>query len=62
MANTRVNDIKLLYSSKIGLHASSREIDINHILNHEVAPVPIAMFTETGKLRIGIIYVSSSDI
>ena len=53
VADTKMYDINLIYSRVIGLQASSWEIDINHILNHELAPVPTAMLTETGELRIG---------
>ena len=44
-------DTNLIYSRIIGLQASSREIDITDFLNHELAPVPTAMFNESGDMR-----------
>ena len=52
VSDGKVFDTNLIYTRVIGLQASSREIDINHILNHELAPVPTSMFEDSGDMRI----------
>jgi hypothetical protein len=49
---TKVFDIGLIYSRVIGLQASSRPVDINQVLSHELSPVPTSMFTDSGNMRI----------
>ncbi len=48
----KLYDTNLIYSRVIGLQASSREVDINDILSHELSPIPTSMFTEDGEMRI----------
>ena len=52
VGEVKVFDTNLIYSRVIGLQASSREVDINDVLSHELAPIPTAMFTEAGEMRI----------
>ena len=51
IGDSKVMDTNLIYSRIIGLQASSRDIDIKDFLNHELAPVPTAMFNESGDMR-----------
>jgi len=48
----KVFDTNLIYSRVIGLQDSGRDIDINDVLGHELAPVPTSMFDDTGCMRI----------
>jgi hypothetical protein len=52
VGEVKVFDIGLIYSRVIGLQASSREVDIDDVLAHELAPIPTSMFTESGEMRI----------
>ena len=52
VGDVKVFDTNLIYSRVIGLQASSRDVDIIDVLSHELAPVPTAMFDETGEMRI----------
>ena len=45
-------DTELIFSRVIGLQASSREVDVKALLSYELSPVPTAMFTETGEMRV----------
>ena len=47
----KVYDTNLIYSRVIGLQASDRPVDITDLLAHELAPVPPALFIESGELR-----------
>jgi len=47
-----VYDTNLIFNIVIGLQASTRKVDIDNVLNHELAPIPTSMFFETGDLRI----------
>ena len=47
----KVYDTNLIYSRAIGLQASDRPVDIGDLLAHELAPVPPALFTDSGELR-----------
>ena len=51
IAAVKVYDTNFIYSRVIGLHASDRPADIADLLAHEVAPVPLALFTDSGELR-----------
>ncbi len=51
VAGEKVYDTNLIYSRVIGLQASNREVDIDDVLSHELAPVPTAMFTDGGDMR-----------
>ena len=48
----KVFDTNLIYSRVIGLQASGRDIDIEDVLDHELAPVPTSMFHDSGEMRI----------
>ena len=47
-----VFDSNLIYSRVIGRQTSGRDIDIKHVLGHELAPVPTSMFDDTEDMRI----------
>ena len=47
----KVYDTNLIYSMVIGLQASDRPVDLADLLAHELAPVPPALFTDSGELR-----------
>ena len=51
VGNTKVFDTNFIYTRVIGLQASSRYIDINVLLAHELAPVPTSMFADTGGIK-----------
>ena len=51
VGDMKVFDTELIYTRVIGI-ASSREIDIKQILSHELSPVPTAIFSESGEMRI----------
>lgn len=48
----KVFDTNIIYSRVIGLQASSREVDIERVVSHELSPVPTSMFTDLGEMRI----------
>ena len=52
VGDTKVYDIELIFSREICLQASSREVDLKALLSYELSPVPTAMFTETGEMRV----------
>ena len=47
----KVYDTNLIYSRVIGHQASDRPVDIADLLAHELAPVPPALFTDSGELK-----------
>ena len=47
-------DINLIYSRVICLQISNRDIDIDHLMSHEVAPLPKALFADSGNMQIFI--------
>ena len=47
----KIYDTNLIYSRVIGLQASNRPVDIDDVLSYELAPVPTALFTESGEMR-----------
>ena len=53
VGSQKVYDTSVIYSRVIGIQASSRDIDIKKVLNHELAPVPLSMFHDSGAMRIG---------
>ena len=52
VGDTKVFDTELIYTRVIGIQASSREIDIKQLLSHELSPVPTAMFSDSGEMRV----------
>ena len=51
VGSVKVYDTSLIYSRVTGLQASDRPVDIADLLAHELAPVPPALFTDSGELR-----------
>lgn len=49
-----IYDTSLIYSRVIGLQASSRDMNIKEVISCELAPVPTALFTDPGDLRISM--------
>ena len=55
VGDTRVFDTTLIFSRvMIGLLANGHELDIKHILDHELAPVPTSLFTENCQSHVYI--------
>ena len=52
IGDAKVFDTELIYSRVIGIQASSRDIDIKQLLSYELSPVPTAMFSESGDMRV----------
>ena len=52
IGNTKVYDTVLICSRVMGLQMSGRDIDIKNVVQHELAPIPTALFDESGNLRI----------
>ena len=44
-----IYDTQLIFSSVIGLQASSSEIDFKDVLSYELAPIPTALFDDSDK-------------
>ena len=53
---TKVFDTNLIYTTVIGLQTSSRDMEIDRILAHELAPVPTSMSTDNVCRRIVSVY------
>lgn len=47
-----VYDTELIYTRVIGLQASSRDMNIEEVISCELSPVPTALFTDSGDMRI----------
>ena len=45
----KVYDTNLIYSRVTDLQANDRPVDIADLLSHELAPVPPALFTDSGE-------------
>ena len=52
VGDTKVFNTELIYTRAIGIQVSSREIDIKQLLSCELSPVPTAMFSESGEMRV----------
>ena len=52
VGDTKVFNTELVYTRVIGIQASSREIDIKQLLSFELSPVPTAMFSEFGEMKV----------
>ena len=52
VSDTKVFNTELIYTRVIGIQASPREIDIKQLLSYELSPVPTAMFSESGKMKV----------
>ena len=46
----KVFDINLIYSPVICLQVSNRDIDTDHLMCHELAPLPTALFAGSGYM------------
>ena len=50
--DTKCLDTEFIYARVLGIMASSREtVSIETLFSHELAPVPTALFDETGDMR-----------
>ena len=49
ICDTKVFNTELIYTSVIGIQASSWEIDIKQLLSYELSPVSTAMFQNLVK-------------
>ncbi|KAL8583211.1 hypothetical protein ACOMHN_053724 [Nucella lapillus] len=47
-----IYDTELIFSRVIGLQASSRNVDFQDVLSYELAPIPTALFDDSGEMRI----------
>lgn len=52
VGSKHVYDTTVIYSRVIGIQASSRDIDIQKVLSHELSPVPTSMFHDSGAMRL----------
>ena len=52
VGEVKVIDTGLIYSRVIGLQASSRDVDVNDVFSHELAPIPTSLLTEVGEMSI----------
>lgn len=50
--NAKICDTQIIYSRVIGLQASSRDINVEKVLSHELSTVPTALFDDSGEMRI----------
>lgn len=48
----KVYNCTIIYRHIISIQASTRNININNILSHELAPVPTLMFHDSGAMKI----------
>ena len=44
-----IYDTQLIFSCVIGLQASSREVNFKDVLSYELAPIPTALFDDSGN-------------
>ncbi len=47
----KIYDTELIYSRVMGMQVSGREVDIKNIIQHELSPIPTALFEESGNMR-----------
>ena len=47
-----VYDTQLIFSRVMGLQASSREVNFKDVLSYELAPIPTALFDDSGKTML----------
>ena len=52
VGSKKVFDTSVIYSRVTGIQESSRDIDIQNILRHELSPVPTFKFQDSGAMRI----------
>ena len=45
-------DTELIFSRVIGPQASSREVNFKDVLSYELAPIPTALFDDSGKMMV----------
>lgn len=48
----KVCDTEIIYSRIIGLQASSRGINVEKVLSHELSPIPTSLFDDFGEMRL----------
>ena len=52
VGENKICDTNLIFSRVIGLQSSSRDVDIKAVLSFELSPIPTALFTDSGEMRI----------
>lgn len=52
IGSKKLYDTTIIYSRVIGIQASSRNIDVQDVMSHELSPVPTSMFQDSGKMRL----------
>lgn len=52
-------DTQLIFSRVMGLQASSREVDFKDVLSYELAPIPTALFDDSGKKIIMPVHITA---
>ena len=50
--DTKVINTELIYTKVIDIQASSGEIIRQQLLSYELSPVPTAMFSESGEMKV----------
>jgi len=51
VGSQKVYNTSVIYTTVIGIQASSRDIDIRKVLSHELAPVPTSNFHDSGAMK-----------
>ena len=52
VGDTKVLNTELIYTRVIDIQVSSPKIDIKQLLSYELSPVPTAMFSESGEMKV----------
>lgn len=52
IGNEVVYDTELIFSRVVGLQATTRDVDFKDVLSYELAPIPTALFDDSGEMRI----------
>ena len=47
-----IYDTELIFSCVMGLQGTSRNVDFKDVLSYELAPIPTALFDDSGEMRI----------
>ena len=51
VGDTKVFDTEIIYARAMCLQSSSRELNTDNLMCHELSPVPTSMFNEHGNMR-----------
>ena len=57
VANKVIYDTELIFSRVIGLQASSRNLNFKDVLSYELAPIPTALFDDSGKSYYSVVQI-----